>query len=90
MKGTLESLPNLGKVSAQWLRQAGIDTPAKLEELGAVRAYFYVEALGVNPSLNLLYALQGALENSHWQHIARQQRESLLMELEALREMTDS
>ncbi|HBA34464.1 MAG TPA: hypothetical protein DCZ12_10060, partial [Gammaproteobacteria bacterium] len=34
------------------------------------------------PSLNLLYALVGALENTTWQKVARRDKTRLLLELE--------
>lgn len=53
-------LLNLGPKSAAWLRAAGITSAAELERLGAVEAYRRVLATGVAPTLNLLYALEGA------------------------------
>lgn len=88
---SLASLPNLGKVSAQWLLEAGIHNLNDLKQIGAVRAYLLVKALpSTRPSLNLLYALQGAIENCHWQQVAKEQRERLLMELEAVQETLQS
>jgi DNA transformation protein len=82
----LAELPNLGDVSVGWLRQAGLHTYADLQAAGAVRAWRRVEALGVRPGLNLLYALEGALHGSHWLEVKRRQKSELLMQLEASRE----
>jgi DNA transformation protein len=82
----LAELPNLGKVSAGWLQQAGLHTLADLQAMGAVRAWRLVEALGVKPGLNLLYALEGALHGSHWLEVKRRQKAELLTQLEASRE----
>jgi len=57
----LERLPNLGPKSVAWLREVGIATRAELERQGSVRAFLRVEAAGHPVSLNLLYALEGAL-----------------------------
>lgn len=57
----LERLQNLGPKSAAWLRAVGITTRAELERLGSVRAFLRVEEAGYAASLNLLYALEGAL-----------------------------
>lgn len=80
----LMRLRNLGPVSAGWLRGAGIHSRADLESLGAVRAYQRVKDSGVNPGLNLLYALAGALSDTHWAKLPRSERARLVMEWEAL------
>jgi DNA transformation protein and related proteins len=54
MSSPIESLPNLGPKSAQWLRDAGITTIAELERLGPVVAYRLVKQSQTKASLNLL------------------------------------
>lgn len=66
------------------LEAAGITTHAQLQALGSVRAYSRVKASGANASLNLLWALEGALSGLSWQEVAREHRLSLLLALEAL------
>ena len=46
------------------MHHAGIKIEEQLRELGAVRAYVMVKRAGGNASLNLLWALEGALTNS--------------------------
>lgn len=75
-------LPNLGDKSVEMLRQAGVDTPQDLSSLGAVRAYARVKAVCPRASLNLLWALEGALSGRPWQAVANEDRASLLMALE--------
>ena len=41
----------------------------------------------INPSLNLLYALVGALEDKHWIDIARQERGRLLLEVDGYEDL---
>lgn len=79
---SLGSLPGLGPKSQAMLAKAGIDSIEKLTDLGSVRAYWMVKRTGCNPSLNLLWALEGALSGVHWQQVARNHRTSLLMALE--------
>ena len=43
MTNPIESLPNLGPKSGQWLRDAGIATVADLEQLGPVVAFRLVK-----------------------------------------------
>ena len=66
------------------LADAGINTISQLRRLGSVRAYAKVKATGANASLNLLWALEGALTGLPWQVVAREHRLSLLLALEAL------
>lgn len=63
----VKQLKNIGETSAQWLHDTGIHTRADLEEIGAVMAYKVIQhqrPRGVN--IMLLYALQGALMDVHW------------------------
>ena len=76
-------LPNLGPKSAAWLRAAGIATRADLERLGSVEAYRRVLAQGVPPSLNLLYALEGALLDLRWDRLSPAVKENLRARLKA-------
>lgn len=78
----LSDLPNFGPKSQQMLAQAGIHTLEQLRELGAVRAYVKVKRSGACSSLNLLWAMEGALTGRHWQEVAKHDRLSLLLELE--------
>lgn len=77
----IAALPNFGPKSKQMLALAGIHTLAQLRELGAVRAYVQVKRAG-NASLNLLWAMEGALSGRHWQEVAKHDRLRLLLELE--------
>lgn len=75
-------LPNIGPKSEQMLALAGITSLAKLQELGAVPAFCQVKRAGANASLNLLWALEGAILGIPWQQVAREHRTSLLLALE--------
>jgi DNA transformation protein len=81
--GDIAQLPGLGPKSADMLARAGIVSARQLRALGSVRAYLQVRAAGVPVSLNLLWALEGALSGERWQDVARLHRTSLLMALEA-------
>lgn len=79
---TLADLPNLGPRSAEMLVRAGITSRAQLQALGAVAAYARAKAVEPSVSLNLLWALEGALTGLPWQVVAREHRTSLLLALE--------
>ena len=77
MTGT--KLRNIGPKSAAWLRQVGLRTQEDLESVGAVEAFIRVKRAGFRPSLNLLYALEGALLDCHWQQLPEARRGELLV-----------
>ncbi len=78
----ISDLPNFGPKSQQMLVGAGIHTVEQLRELGAVRAYVQVKRARNGASLNLLWAMEGALSGRHWQDVAKHDRLRLLLELE--------
>jgi DNA transformation protein len=64
------------------LTAAGIHNVAQLRKLGAVAAYVAVKHRTSSASLNLLWALEGALTGLPWQTVARDHRTSLLLAME--------
>jgi len=74
---------NIGPKSAAWLRQVGLRTPEDLAEAGPVDAFMRVKRAGFKPSLNLLYALEGALRDCHWQEVPETRRAQLVEAAEA-------
>lgn len=66
----LLELKNLGNTSVNWLRAVGIQNRADLQEIGAVEAYVKVKQRGFRVSKVLLYALEGALIDTHWNELA--------------------
>ncbi len=78
----LSALLNLGPASVAMLNQAGILDLVTLRGLGAVRAYARVKLTSPKASLNLLWALEGALSGRPWQEVADADRASLLMALD--------
>lgn len=79
---TIATLPNLGPASQAMLAAAGISDVAQLRALGSVAAYAKVKAATPSASLNLLWALEGALSGVPWQQVARTDRVGLLLRLE--------
>ena len=76
-------LRNIGPKSAAWLRQVGLRTREDLEAAGPVDAFMRVKRAGFKPSLNLLYALEGALNDCHWQEVPEARRKVLVEAAEA-------
>ena len=76
-------LRNIGPKSAAWLRQVGLRSLDDLAAIGAVGAYMKVRRAGFKPSLNLLYSLEGALVDCHWQDVPEARRNELVQAAEA-------
>jgi DNA transformation protein len=78
----IESMRNLGPRSAQQLASVGINTIEKFRALGSVAAFVKVRRGCSNVGANMLWALEGALTNTHWEEVARDHGPRLLDELE--------
>jgi len=74
---------NVGPKSAAWLRQVGVRTQEDLIRLGPVEAFMKVKRAGFRPSLNLLYALAGAIENCHWADLPDERKTALVQAAES-------
>jgi DNA transformation protein len=77
MSEDLQTLKNIGKTSAQWLRAVGIRDVADLRRAGAVDAFRAVKARGFGASRVLLYAIEGALLDIHWGDLSDSQKQTL-------------
>ena len=84
MNDELQHLKNRGKTSAQWLHAVGIHSASDLRRLGAVDAYRAVRTRGFRASKVLLYAIEGALMDVHWNDIPTERKEALNRQLEAI------
>ena len=78
-----EKLRNIGPKSSAWLRQVGLRTRAELDAIGAVEAFMRVKRAGFKPTLNLLYSIEGALRDCHWQEIPDVRRNELVLAADA-------
>lgn len=83
MNDELQHLKNLGKTSAQWLHAVGIHSLSDLRRLGAVSAYRAVKLRGFRASKVLLYAIEGALLDMHWNDLPGERKQALLQQLNA-------
>ena len=83
MTDVLPKLRNIGPKSAAWLRQVGLRTQEDLAAAGVVDAFMRIKRAGFKPSLNLLYALEGALCDCHWQEVPAERRAQLVAQAEA-------
>lgn len=74
---------NVGPKSAAWLRQIGVRSTEDLLRVGPVEAFLKVKRAGFRPSLNLLYAMAGAMADCHWAELPEERKQELLAALEA-------
>ena len=65
----LAGLRNLGPASIQWLTAIGVRNRRDLKLLGSIDAYRLLKSQGYNASLNLVYAIEGALRDCDWKHL---------------------
>lgn len=73
----LTELRNIGPKSAASLREAGVKSREDLERLGSVGAFRRVKKREGRSSLNLLYALEGALLDVRWDELPEPLKERL-------------
>lgn len=82
MQSDLLALKNLGNTSVNWLHAVGIHSRAELEQVGPIQAYNRIRERGIKVSKVLLYALQGALLDVHWNQLDAQLKQRLVAEAE--------
>ena len=80
---TAVKMRNIGPKSAAWLRQVGLRSLEDLAAAGTVEAFMRVKRAGFKPGLNLLYAIEGALLDCHWQDVPEERRHELIAAAEA-------
>lgn len=73
----LAELNNLGPVSTGWLNAVGVRTSADLAELGAIEAYRILKGHGYRVTLNLVYAIDGALRGRDWRDLPAARKREL-------------
>ncbi len=82
--GSIARLKNLGPASSEWLAEIGVRTPAQLRAIGSLEAYRLIRARGRPASLNLVYAIQAALMDIHWQRLPPDIRDDLKVQVRLL------
>lgn len=75
-------IKNMGPKSTEWLNDIGIFTVEDIEREGVIAVYQRLKASRPGISRVMLYALQGAVMNLHWNHLPDEVKADLLRELE--------
>jgi DNA transformation protein len=76
----LLDLKNLGSASVNILHAVGINSYADLMQLGPVAVYQRIKEHDIHVSKVMLYALQGALTDTHWNELGPDLKLKLLAE----------
>jgi DNA transformation protein len=74
---TLEELPNIGSTLASLLKEAGINTPADLYDIGSLQAFVRVKTIDNEACFSKLCALEGAVEGIRWHSLSKTKKEEL-------------
>ncbi|MFA0811881.1 TfoX/Sxy family protein [Microbulbifer epialgicus] len=80
----LLKLKNLGLASVNILHSIGIRSYEDLHRIGPVEAFISIRNRGINASRVMLYALQGALMDVHWNDLDPDLKQQLANEADRL------
>lgn len=81
----LSELRGLGPASVQMLASVGITSAEQLRKADLFKLYAQIKEHNRRASVNLLYALMGALEERDWRDVAKDRRTEILLRLEDMR-----
>ena len=70
-------LKNIGPTLAAWLEEIGITSRKALADVGPVMAYKMIQHRHPGVNVLLLYSLQGAVMNVHWNALSPNQKAQL-------------
>ena len=62
----LTSLPNIGKVVAERLKEVGIETADDLKAIGSENAFIRLQTVDEGACINELMGLEGAVQGIRW------------------------
>jgi DNA transformation protein len=74
----LSKLPNIGKVLSEQLDAIGISTPTQLRAVGSEDAFTRLATLDESACINMLYALEGAIQGIRWHDLSSERKRELL------------
>lgn len=77
----MAKIRNIGKVSQLWLQEIEVYTLQDLQTCGTVMAFEMVRARHPKVSLNLLWALEGAILDVDWREVPDERKAILRRQL---------
>jgi len=73
----LTSLPNIGKIVAGMLEQAGISSAEELKQVGSENAFIRLKAIDPGACLSMLCGLEGAVQGIRWHQLSLERKQEL-------------
>lgn len=73
----LTKLPNIGKILAEKLKMIGIKTAQDLKMLGSENAIIKIATIDSHACINMLYALEGAIQEIRWHNLDNNRKKEL-------------
>ncbi|WP_299982351.1 TfoX/Sxy family protein [uncultured Pseudoteredinibacter sp.] len=80
----LLELKNLGIATVNILNAIGVHSRHELQCMGPVQAYVRIKQRGIHVSKVMLYALQGALDDKHWNELSQETKDQLVQDADDL------
>lgn len=79
----IKDLPNLRLANERMLKKVGIESVSDLKKAGALGAYQAMQQMHADKlNIELLWALEGALNGTHWSVVSQERRQELLNSLQ--------
>jgi DNA transformation protein and related proteins len=66
----LTDMPNIGSNLAEKLQLVDIRSAKELKNIGSQKAFIRIAAIDKNACLNMLYALEGAVQDIRWHNLS--------------------
>ena len=73
----LTRTPNIGKTLAEKLISTGITNSGELKSIGSENAITLLETMGIETCINMLYALEGAIQGIRWHNLDNDKKREL-------------
>lgn len=74
----LAKMTNLGKVLVEKLEEVGISDSSQLKAIGAEEAFARLATVDESACINMLYALEGAIQGIRWHQLSADRKNELL------------
>ncbi len=74
----VNTITNLGSATVKMLHEVGINSYDDLKKAGPVEVYLRIQRRNIHVSKVMLYALQGALQDTHWNELDPKLKQQLL------------
>lgn len=73
----LTDMPNIGSALDDKLQQVEIKSVKDLKNIGSEQAFIRIAAIDKSACLNMLFALEGAVQNIRWHNLTKERKNEL-------------